>query len=755
MWRRKPFLKFLLPIVFVWMSHPSDRLLCQEIIPENIPVSKNGREYKNPWAGGMNNPQFSEADLNFDGKNELIVFDRASNTINVFLYDDGNYLFSRELSSVFPDMINFCLVRDFNNDGIPDLFTFSHPDPVSGIKVFKGVKNASGELSFKDLDHNQGKFPNVLHYQSLSNRSNIYCAVTDIPVIDDIDGDGDLDILSFEPSGGRIWYYRNMSIEYGFGGDSLIFIREDACWGKILEGPSFDEILLSNDPNTCASYSNAFIETRHAGSNMVAIDQNNNGLKDIIITDIDVKEVKLFRNTGTEQRGWITEIIHDYPPSHPVDINIFPASFHVDINHDGLKDLIFSPGLNNPFTETIETAWYYENIGTIDNQQFEWQKNDFLSDDMLDFGAGSVPAIADVTGNGLLDIVVGVHSKYVGSTAENHILSYLVLIENVGTVSAPVFEVRDDDWLGLSQLGKSFFGFAPAFGDLDGDGDLDLLLGTSEGKFIYLENIAGTGRRMRFSSPVINAFGIESGRNAIPCIADVDNDGLLDILVGENLGSLMLFKNIGSADTPQFSKDHNAGKSFPFFAKIDVRENPVPGAAAPFFFKSNGYSYIAAGRADKGVLLFENAGRFDEYISRGVMENTKLAGENTSVAMADLNNSGKLAMVIGNIRGGLNIISTDIIADERRVENPEFSDIILLYPNPVTDIINILYKNAKEEERFNLEVYSIAGVLIKTILNVSLFEEYPLRVSDMPSGIYIIKIVGKNAQKTKKITVIK
>src|SRR5690606_27182815 len=123
-------------------------------------------------------------------------------------------------------------------------------------------------------------------------------------------------------------------------------------------------------------------------------------------------EIKLLINNGSVQNAWISELINDFPPELPVDVNFFPASFSIDVNRDDKKDLIFSPGMNSIFAESVETAWYYENMGPEDNQQFSWRQNDFLSSTMLDFGYGTVPTVVDVTGDGLLDIVVGIHAKF-------------------------------------------------------------------------------------------------------------------------------------------------------------------------------------------------------------------------------------------------------------------------------------------------------------------------------------------------------
>jgi hypothetical protein len=73
----------------------------------------------------------------------------------------------------------------------------------------------------------------------------------------------------------------------------------------------------------------------------------------------------------------------------------------------------------------------------------------------------------------------------------------------------------------------------PAFGDLDGDGDLDLLLGRKDGRLSYFEN-TGTALLPAFDSPVTDPFGLaDVGDDAAPRLVDIDGDGDLDAFVGD------------------------------------------------------------------------------------------------------------------------------------------------------------------------------------------------------------------------------
>ena len=200
----------ILQLVYLMASSLTGQNLQESAIAK---IVVDGIELSNPLTGGLNAPQISNVDFNNDGVDDILIYDRIGSVIVPLLNEGGEYKFEPRFAVNFPDVDNFLLMKDFNNDGIEDIFSYSVEPGVSGVSAFIG-KYTNGIIDFDLVQSQNSTLPDVINFQ-LSNGSfaNIAVLGTDIPSIEDIDGDGDMDMVTFNFLGGQVEYYQNMVVE--------------------------------------------------------------------------------------------------------------------------------------------------------------------------------------------------------------------------------------------------------------------------------------------------------------------------------------------------------------------------------------------------------------------------------------------------------------------------------------------------------------------------------------------------------------
>ena len=145
----------------------------------------------------------------------------------------ANYEIDWSVIDSFPRPPLWVQLRDFNGDGIEDMFASTVELGIQGIDVYRGV-DLGDKLGFRRMSFDIGSF-DVLYIEVGGGFTPMYSAWTDVPAIEDVDGDGDLDILTFEPGGAFLSYYRNLALEQELGLDTLVYDWDDICWGKFRE----------------------------------------------------------------------------------------------------------------------------------------------------------------------------------------------------------------------------------------------------------------------------------------------------------------------------------------------------------------------------------------------------------------------------------------------------------------------------------------------------------------------------------------
>ena len=183
-------------------------------LDQTIPVQDlNGDNLSLPWAGGLNAAQFNAMDLNGDGTDDLVLYDRMANKVITFVSTDNQYVPAPEFENLFPaEISNWLLLRDYNCDGKKDVFT----GDVLGIKVYRNITSEAGRLEWAQHFFSTG-FPgaksSVVLTQGSNTKINLQLQFDDLPAISDVDGDGDLDILNIQYAGHTVEFHQNFSAE--------------------------------------------------------------------------------------------------------------------------------------------------------------------------------------------------------------------------------------------------------------------------------------------------------------------------------------------------------------------------------------------------------------------------------------------------------------------------------------------------------------------------------------------------------------
>lgn len=135
----------------------------------------------------------------------------------------------------------------------------------------------------------------------------------------------------------------------------------------------------------------------------------------------------------------------------------------------------------------------------------------------------------------------------------------------------PIFTLSSTNPFGLSNVGGDA---SPAFVDIDGDSDWDVFIGNDAGNVLFFRN-TGTINNPAFAAPTTNPFGLSDvGFSSSPSLVDIDHDGDLDALIGNDDGNMLFFRNTGSANNPAF-----AAPSTNPFGLVDVGYSSKPAFA--------------------------------------------------------------------------------------------------------------------------------------------------------------------------------
>ncbi|MCX7743886.1 MAG: T9SS type A sorting domain-containing protein [Flavobacteriales bacterium] len=686
------------------------------------------------WGGALNYPQFSAADVNYDGWNDLVIFDRTGNKITC-LINQGvpgkpEYLIGDEFRYHFPSITDWMLMADYDGDGKHDLFHYWN----GSVQAHRNTGNASIGIQFSLVKEQ-------IRSQYGLNQLPLYVSSADFPAITDVDGDSDLDILTFNFLGGCVEFHQNRSMELYGHRDSLVFTLRTDNWGNFVEGASATDIYLND---SCDAPGGGIPGgMRHSGSSLLALDMDGDSDKDLVLGDIGANFLTYLHNDGTPAQANMGAFELNFPQNHidtqPVNLTTFPTAFYVDVNNDYNRDLIVAPNAPSS-SETRNGVWRYSNIGTDNQPNFIKLETNFIQGEMIDLGEGAFPTWVDFNRDGLLDLVIG-NAMYFNGYGQ------LALYQNTGSASQPQFELITRDLAGISSLNLT--NIVPAFGDLDSDGDDDLLIGETSGYIHFFENIAPVAPNTPavFASPVMQYFNIKENSFSAPAIVDLNLDGLNDIVCGSRMGKLNFYQNTGTLTTPNFNPtaSNPAIPTISQLGGVNVVDPTISssGYSVPSFFQYNGNLHLAVGSLKGGIHHYNQLHDATNQINTQFnLLNSNWGfmypGFRGTPAVADITNDNIPDLVVGNYAGGVSLYVGQVGFSELNINSTQTQ--IQVFPNPFSIHFNIQFPG----KIFHFTIRDLNGRIIQISENV--FHEVVLYSENWAPGIYLLEVSSDSAR---------
>jgi hypothetical protein len=715
---------------------------------DNIPVVVNGDTLVMPWAGGLNCPQFSAIDLNGDGIKDLFVFDRDAGKVITFI-NSGipgqiSYRYAPQYQIKFPQGMQYwTLLADYNCDGKADIYTYNIQVGGAGITLYRNDYDNITGLHFTLVTSTIRTIWNTQN-------ENLYVSPVNLPTMVDMDGDGDVDICSFDTQGNIIYYHQNMSLEDWGTCDSIDFKTQISCWGNCGTNSNANCFELNQQCRLDPYQMDTTVDRmKHSGGSLLALELNGNGTKSMIVGDVVSSTSCAIFNGGTPTAANIDSQDCHYPRlDTPIYIHTFPACFYVDVNNDGVRDLICAPNASG-VSENTNGVWYFKNAGNESIPDFKFQTDAFLQNQMIEVGQNSMPVFVDIDGDGLKDLIIGNYGYYDTTGIYQCGLSYY---RNTGTATQPAFTLITRDFAGLMQYHLNQ-GACATFGDIDGDGKPDMIVsdtgGISGGWIAFFKNNSATGYPMTFDNPVRTYQNIACAGYSTPQLIDVDRDGKLDLLIGNIFGKLSYYHNDGTLTNPVFNLVTAN------FGGVHVKQYST-GYSIPFMFDSAGSYRLMVGSERGAIYYYSNidgnlGGNFTlldsvfNYNSMNTFDGTRVA-----VFGADIDGDGKMDLITGNQLGGVNIYVTRNYSNTNSSNN--IQPIAYVFPNPSANTfsIKVIGVNLSIE---GLRIYDLLGQEVENIPATSTSNEITFDSRHLADGMYF-GTVSLNTNQTVTVKII-
>jgi len=400
---------------------------------------------------------------------------------------------------------------------------------------------------------------------------------------------------------------------------------------------------------------------------------------------------------------------------------------------------------------------------------FNITSKDFLQNTMLDWGINSAPCFIDVDKDGRKDLLIAVRD---GSApkANSHIVLYLNKAGKTSG-SKPYLLYQTDDYLGFSKLATRILAPVPAAYYNAIDSTTDLLMGNDSGQVMYYKDRGGKKNPADFHLSTSSLKYLSKGKwipiavnaNSAPTAADINGDGKMDILIGSANGTISYYRCQGFGPAPDyvpyfvlvtktfgglFSNSGFAYQTAPCVADLDRDGKPdlLVGdeSGRLFYFHDFDTTHVLYDTAH--VKAASYLVKVHDYGSG--KDSTRLFSTYTIPAVAYLDQDSLPDIMLGCRRGGLIFLgsaSNDLeVLHTAAVEVPKSYNpmAMAIYPNPAGNVVTLSYNNLSATQNSRLVVSDMLG---RQIIS-HMFElengkgNEQINTTGLANGIYIVNV---------------